>query len=96
MHVSLLTALWVLWAVITLVFAGLMIYRSLIGMKEDDQLFLDAAEAQLQAEQQAIVLKLERLGPYIKSLASASALLLILIAGIWIYRGIMGFNSPLP
>jgi len=90
---NLLTVLWVLWGVITAFLAGLIIYRSLIGMKEEDQLFLDAAEAQLQTEQQAIVARVERLAPYVKSLAAASGLVLVLIAGIWIYRGIAGFSQ---
>lgn len=94
MQVTLLTALWVLWAIITAVLAGAIIYRSLIGMKEADQLFLDSAEESLQAEQQAIVIRVERLNRYVKVLALASAAVLFLIAVIWIYRGIAGFNSP--
>ena len=31
-----------------MVFVALLLYRSLIGMKEDDQIFLDPAEASLE------------------------------------------------
>ena len=54
-----LTTLWILWGCVTAALAGLLIYRSLIGMKEDDQLFLNAAspnESPLVAEQQAVVM----------------------------------------
>ena len=89
-----LTGLWIVWGCITTVLVGLLIYRSLIGMKEDDQLFLDPAEAQLEAEQGMIRTRLERLSLYTKGVGFASLLLLILIAGIWVYRGIEGIAHP--
>ena len=88
-----LVTLWVIWAAITAVLVILMIYRSLIGLKEDDQLFLDSAENRLEAEQQALLNRIHRLQPYIRSLAAASGVVLITIAGIWIYRGIIGFQE---
>ena len=42
---SLLPTLWICWGGITVALVGLVIYRSLVGMKEDDQLFLDPAVA---------------------------------------------------
>jgi hypothetical protein len=92
-----LTTLWILWGCVTAALAGLLIYRSLIGMKEDDQLFLNTAspnESPLVAEQQAVVMRLNRLTPYIKILALASALLLICAAGLWVYRGVVGVGRP--
>ena len=87
---SLLSALWVFWSSITLALAGLLIYRSLVAMKEEDQLFLDPAEWQLEREQRAILTQLRKLTPVIRTLAFVSAALLALIAGIWIYRGVVG------
>lgn len=91
--VSLLSALWVFWASVTVALAGLLIYRSLVAMKEEDQLFLDTAEWQLEREQRAILTQLRKLAPLIKLLAVASVALLALIAGIWIYRGILGVTD---
>lgn len=91
--VNSIMGLWIAWAGITTVLVALIIYRSLVGMKEDDQLFLDAAEDKMQAEQQAIVHRLEKLRPLITSLALLSGLVLVVIAGIWVYRGIIGFNQ---
>src|SRR5579872_793944 len=88
-----MVSLWIVWAAVTAMLVCLMIYRSLIGMKEDDQLFLDTAENKLEAEQQALLRKLERLKPFIASLAVASALVLCAIGGIWVYRGIVGFQE---
>ena len=92
--VSLLPALLISWSVITAILAGLVIYRSLVGMKEDDQLFLDPAEAQLEAEQRAILRQLTQLAPFVKGLTIASSGLLVLITGIWIYRGVTGVAAP--
>jgi hypothetical protein len=91
--VSLLSALWVFWGSVTVALAGLLIYRSLVAMKEEDQLFLDTAEWQLEREQRAILTQLRKLAPLIRILAVVSVALLALIAGIWIYRGILGFTD---
>lgn len=83
---SLLRIVMVLWGVVTVALAGLLIYRSLIAMKEDDQLFLDSAERNLEAEQQAIRLRLQSLAPYAKGLGAASGALLVVLAGVWMYQ----------
>ncbi|MFB3826681.1 MAG: hypothetical protein ACE15B_07920 [Bryobacteraceae bacterium] len=82
------------WAAVTVVFVILMIYRSLIAMHEDDQLFLGDAPTQMEAEQQKVVRKLERLSPYTKGFGFASLGLLMLGAGIWVYQALQGFNAP--
>jgi hypothetical protein len=91
--VSLLSALWVCWGSITVALAGVLIYRSLLAMKEEDQLFLDPAEWHLEREQRAILTQLHKLTPLIRRLAVVSAVLLALIAGIWIYRGVIGLTD---
>jgi hypothetical protein len=62
-------------------------------MKEDDQLFLDPAESNLEAEQRQLLTKLARLSPYIKGLSVASGALLVGVFSIWIYRGLHGLNE---
>ena len=87
------TTLLISWAAITVVLAILLAYRTLIGMKEDDQLFLDPAESSLEAEQRELLTKLARLSPYIKGLSVASGALLLGIVSIWIYRGVQGLTA---
>ena len=84
--VSPLTLSLVVWAVITGLFGVLAIYRSLISMKEDDQLFLSAGESKIEAEQKEIIIKLNRITPWTKGLGFASLGLLFLSGGIWIYQ----------
>src|SRR5260370_23817 len=57
------TTLLISWAAITVVLAILLAYRTLIGMKEDDQLFLDPAESSLESEQRQLLTKLARVSP---------------------------------
>ena len=87
---SLLPALWISWVSITVALTALVIFRSLVAMKEEDQLFLDPAEWQLEREQRAILTRLGRLTPFVKGLAVMSTVLLALIAAVWIYQGVLG------
>ena len=91
--ISLLPSLLIVWGSVTAVLAVLLIYRSLVAMEEDDQLFLDPAEWQLELEQQSILRKLGRLTPFIKGVAAVSIVLLAVITGVWIYRSVLDLAS---
>ena len=88
--------MWLLfiWGAITTVFVILMIYRSLVSMQEDDQLFLSPAESAMEAEQKEVRGKIHRLAPYAKGFGFTSAALAVVIVGFWIYQGITQFNAP--
>ena len=90
------TLLWLLiaWGVITAAFVAMLIWKSLVGMREDDQIFLDTTESSLAEEQRLIVGRVQRITGYAKGFGFASAGLLILIAGMWLYRGLAAFNRP--
>ena len=79
------------WAAVTGIFVVLLIYRSLISMKEDDQLFLNAGESKMQAEQEAIVHRLQRITPYTKGFGFASLAMLLLSGGFWFYQQLQAF-----
>ena len=84
--VSVLNTVLVAWGVVTGILAVLLIYRSTISMKEEDQLFLDSAESNLQKEQQEVRSRLERLRPYTAILGVTSGVLLVASAGLWVYQ----------
>ena len=88
--------MWMLlvWGAVTAVFIVLMIYRSLVTMREDDQLFLNDRETAMEAEQKAVQSKISRIAPYAKGFGYTSAGLAVMIAGVWIYRGITQGNAP--
>jgi len=86
-----LDMLMISWAVITVVLVVLVIYRGTLSSKEDDQIFIDAAEQHHYQEQQAIIARISRLTKPIVALAVVSGALLLVSAGIWIYRGFKSF-----
>ena len=85
---STLFELVVAWVVLTVALIILLIYRGTLTMHEDDQLFLGESESHMAQEQLEIVQKLNRLGPFVKVLGTASAVLILTIAGLAIYQGL--------
>ena len=76
------------WAGLTVVLVVLLIYRALVGLHEEDQIFLDRAEAALEQEQVEVLRKIRRIDPIVKGLAIASGSLILILVGVWIYRGL--------
>jgi hypothetical protein len=81
---STLEILLIVWAAVTVVFVGLLIYRSLVGMKEEDTLILSAAETKMEVEQRQILARLTQIRPYLLGLGWLSGILLTVILGLWI------------
>ncbi|HLI86972.1 MAG TPA: hypothetical protein VKV17_23905 [Bryobacteraceae bacterium] len=81
-----LHAVLIVWGVVTGILAVLLIYRSTISMKEDDQLFLDSAQSNLEQEQREVRLRLRKIAPYTTILGATSGVLLAVSAGLWVYE----------
>jgi len=79
------------WGVITAVLVVLVVYRATLSSKEDDQIFIDAAEQHHYQEQLVIIPRITRLTKPIIALAVASGALLLASAGVWIYQGFKSF-----
>jgi hypothetical protein len=86
-----LTWLLIAWGCVTAVLVVTLIYRSLVSMKEDDQIFLDPAESKLQREQEEILHRIQRIDPYAKGLGVASAGLLLASGGVFMYEALRRF-----
>ena len=82
-----MSVLMTLWAVLTTAFVVLLIYRSALSMHEDDQLFLNSAESHLEKEQKQLMIRMDRLRPYLATLGASSGLLILIMAGLWVWRG---------
>jgi hypothetical protein len=85
---SLLTMLLVVWAVLTALLVILWIYRSTLSMHEEDQLYLDEAENHMAKEQEEIHARMDKTQWPMRLLGAASGMLILLIAGIWVYQGL--------
>lgn len=84
----LLKILLVVWGVITAALVILVIRRNLLSMKEEDQLFLDRAEDHIRKEQEQIVAGILKIGKWVTIFGIISGVLLLFIAGLWVYIGL--------
>ena len=76
-----------MWGAVTAVLAGLSIYRSILVMYEDDQIFIDRAEAALAAEYAGRLKKIMHVEVYLKAFTVASGALFLAMAAMWFYQG---------
>jgi thiosulfate reductase cytochrome b subunit len=79
------------WGVITAIFLFLLLRRSLLASHEDDQIFLDAAEEHMAKEQRELVAKINALSRPIMGTGILAGILLLVIAGMWLYEGLKNF-----
>jgi hypothetical protein len=79
------------WGIVTAIFLFLLLRRSLLASHEDDQIFLDAAEEHMAKEQRELVAKINALSKPIMSTGILSGVLLLVIAGMWLYTGLRNF-----
>ena len=79
-----------IWGLVTVALVALLIYRSFLESREDDQIFISKGEDHIAAEQRDIISKVTRLGVPIKALSIASGVLLVVCVGAWLW---VGFTS---
>lgn len=83
---STLVMLLIAWGGLTSALIAVLIYRGTLTMHEDDQLFLGESEAHIAQEQVELMRKVNKLGPFVKILGTASAALILTIAGVAVYQ----------
>jgi len=66
----------------------MVLYRSMLDMKEEDHIILDNAESHLAREQDAIRRKTTVLSKYIKVVSVAWGVLAVVIFGLWVVQGL--------
>jgi hypothetical protein len=81
----------IVWGVVTAIFLLLVAWRSVLSSHEDDQIFLDAAEEHMAREQRELVSKINSLSRPLLASGITSGVLLLLIAGIFVYHGLKNF-----
>jgi hypothetical protein len=88
------TALYTLliaWGVVTAVLVCVLIYRSTLETREEDQIFLGGGEENMANEQRALVSRIERLSRPITALVVLSGALLVVTAGLWLWQTFKNF-----
>ena len=83
-------ALFVVWGLVTVVFFGMLLYRSRITKKESDWIPLsgDAREEQAIETQKVSEMKSHKLDLPIRILGAASVIMVFVIFGFWLYHGL--------
>ena len=81
----------IIWAVVTAIFLVLVIWRSVLASHEDDQIFLDSAEEHMARQQRELVSKINKLSRPILTSGIMAGVLLLAIAGIFVYNGLKNF-----
>ena len=84
----LILGLAIVWGVFTVGLIILLIYRSTLTMHEDEQLYLDDANSHMQQEQTELLVKVNRLTVPVWVFGAGSGVLLLVLAGIFIYQGL--------
>ncbi len=87
-HLNLFTFLILTWLLMVACLVGLVIYRGVVGINEETELMLDQAEAHLAREQAEIRRKVDQVKMPIRVLIVASAILALVIAGMWVWEGL--------
>jgi len=86
-----LVPLLVSWGIVTALLICMLIYRSMLENREEDQIFLDAAAQSMANDQRVLVSRIEKLSRPITALIVASAVLLVAVAGVWVWQGLRSF-----
>ena len=74
------------WGVVTALYFGLFLYRSIIGLHEEDTLYLSAGEAKMEAEQREVMKRITKLDTYSHRIGYTALALTLVLAGMWVYR----------
>jgi hypothetical protein len=81
----------IVWGIVTAIFLALIAWRSVLTSHEDDQIFLDSSEDLMAKEQKELVSRINSLSKPILTSGITSGVLLLLIAGIFVYHGLKDF-----
>lgn len=86
LSISLVFGLLIAWLVVTAVFIGLWIYRAVVGLREDEVLYIAPGESHLVEEQKRISAKIERLRPFLIGNFVLVVVLGLATFGLWVYQ----------
>ena len=91
-HSGIILYLLIVWGAVFAVFLLLLLRKSLLENREDDQLFIESGEEHMAKEQRELVSKIQALSRPILTSGIAAGVLLLVIAGLWLYEG---WTAPL-
>jgi hypothetical protein len=84
----------VAWGVVTTILIVVLIYKSTLTMHEDDSISLNDPGSQMQKDQAEVLAKMRKLQPIVRVLGGLSGLMILVIAGLFIYQGLNASSLP--
>lgn len=86
---SYMPVVWIVWACIAVCLLILLLYRSNLTRYEEDQIFLDDAVSHERQQQEEILVKVNRIQPYIRVVTGATWALTAAIIGVYVWDAVM-------
>jgi hypothetical protein len=85
MSLSLIEIVAILWGTVTVIYFALFLYRSIVGLKEEDTLYLSAGEARMEAQQREVMKRITKLDSYSHKIGYTALALTVILAGMWVF-----------
>jgi len=82
---SVLQVVAVLWGVVSGIYLLLFLVGSIVGLREEDTLYLSAGESKMAAEQRDIQKRVNKVAAYTHIFGWAALGLTVVLAGIWLF-----------
>jgi hypothetical protein len=73
-----------IWGAVTVAYFALFLYRSVVGMKEEDTLYLSVGEERLAAEQREVMKRIYKLDAYSRKVGYAALAMTVVLAVMWV------------
>ncbi|MBZ5654016.1 MAG: hypothetical protein LAO56_01925 [Acidobacteriia bacterium] len=89
-----MVGLLVVWGILTTILIVLLIYKSTLTMHEDDSIFLNETESQMQKDQTEVLAKMRKIAPIVKVLGAVSGAMFLVIIGLVLYQGLNIATTP--
>lgn len=89
-----MVGLLIAWGILTTILIVLLIYKSTLTMHEDDSIFLNETESQMQKDQTEILAKMRKIAPIVKVLGAVSGAMFLVIIGLFLYQGLNIATTP--
>lgn len=86
LSISLVFGMLIVWLVVTAAFFVVWIYKAILGLREEDSLFIDPGEESQRRDQKEMFAKMDRIRPIFLGTLIASLALGFVTFGLWVYQ----------
>ena len=87
-----LPVLWMVWGGVAVVLLTLLGYRGTLTRYEEDQIFLDDSSKHQETEQRDILMKIQRIQPYVRTAIGAACLMSVCLVGLYAWDAFRRLN----